>query len=83
MLEGVQVFGVAIDLWIAAMLTVQSFILYRLLPEIRKVSNNSDALKTLNIFAALRKRNGQKGGPGANEPERKSGGKPTGGGSAV
>lgn len=37
-------FFVAIQIWIAMMLTVQSVILYKLLPEIKKVSANSDSL---------------------------------------
>jgi len=37
-------FFVAIQIWIAMMLTIQSVILYKLLPEIKKVSANSDSL---------------------------------------
>lgn len=39
--------GVITDLWIAGMLTIQSVILYKLLPEIKRVSSNSDVLGLL------------------------------------
>ena len=45
-----------IDGWIAAMLTVQSVILYRLLPEIKKVSRNSETLKSLDFVGRLFKK---------------------------
>ena len=41
------VLSYVIDAWIAAMLTVQSVILYKLLPEIKKVSSNSAHFKSL------------------------------------
>lgn len=50
MMEPLQVFNLLVTIWIALMLTVQSVILYRLLPEIKKVSGNSESLsKIFNI----------------------------------
>ena len=37
-------FGIGVDIWIAAMLTTQSWILWKLLPEIKKMSKNSSSL---------------------------------------
>lgn len=42
-----QVFNFLVTIWIALMLTVQSVILYRLLPEIKKVSGNSEVFGKL------------------------------------
>lgn len=50
MIENIDIFYMVIQFWIAIMLTVQSVILYRLLPEIKKVSGNSEWLGKLFNF---------------------------------
>lgn len=49
-----ELFYTGVQIWIAAMLTIQSYILYRLLPQIKGIHKNSNFF---NIFKPQKKSN--------------------------